>query len=207
MTSLKHFLLCLFVFIQGFSVAQNTSDTYVKEIESYQNEQTKKFKDPDDSPLSTSDMKRFEAHEYFDIDESYRVEARFEVVEEPETFLMKTNTSRLPEYNVYGVVYFELKGKDIKLNVYKSLSTYDDPEYGDYLFFPFTDWTNGEESYATGRYIDLRIPEGNTIVIDFNKSYNPYCAYSKNYSCPIPPEDNHLDMRVEAGIRNNPLKH
>ncbi len=119
---------------------------------------------------------------------------------------MKTSTSRLPEYNTYGVVYFTLKGKAFELNVYKSLSSYDNSKYADYLFFPFTDLTNGEETYAVGRYIDLKIPEGDTILIDFNKSYNPYCAYSKNYSCPIPPEDNHLNLRVEAGIKNNPLK-
>ena len=70
----------------------------------------------------------------------------------------------------------------------------------DYLFLPFIDDTNGEESYGGGRYIDLRIPEGDTIVIDFNKSYNPYCAYNDKYSCPIVPRINYLALEVRAGV-------
>ena len=74
-------------------------------------------------------------------------------------------------------------------------------EYKDYLFFPFTDLTNGEESYSGGRYIDLHIPEGEEIVIDFNKAYNPYCAYASGFSCPIVPKENHLSLRITAGIK------
>ena len=71
----------------------------------------------------------------------------------------------------------------------------------DHLFLPFTDNTNGVETYGGGRYIDLKIPAGNTINIDFNKAYNPYCAYSDKYSCPIPPPENHLDIEIKAGIK------
>ena len=206
MVKFKYLICGLVLIIQAFSFSQNNTDEYILEMESFQNKQNEKYKNPDQSPLSKKDLKRFEAHELFDIDASYRVEARFELIEEPVSFLMKTSTSRLPEYNTYGIVSFSLKGKDFQLKVYKSLSSYDDPKYAYYLFFPFTDLTNGEDTYEVGRYIDIRIPEGDTIIIDFNKAYNPYCAYSKNYSCPIPPEENHLDIRVEAGTKNNPLK-
>ena len=73
--------------------------------------------------------------------------------------------------------------------------------YEDYLFLPFLDDTNGEESYGGGRYIDCRIPEGDTIEIDFNKAYNPYCAYNENYSCPIVPRENYLAIEVKAGVK------
>ena len=77
----------------------------------------------------------------------------------------------------------------------------DDEEFVDYLFLPFTDLTNGEATYAGGRYIDLAIPDGDTLIIDFNKSYNPYCAYNKKYSCPIVPKVNHLEIDINAGVK------
>ena len=72
-------------------------------------------------------------------------------------------------------------------------------EYKDYLFIPFRDGTSRMETYGGGRYLDLRIPKGKTILVDFNLAYNPYCAYSHRYSCPIPPEINTLNVRILAG--------
>jgi uncharacterized protein (DUF1684 family) len=74
-------------------------------------------------------------------------------------------------------------------------------DYRDYLFLPFIDQTNGEETYGGGRYVDLRIPEGDTLIIDFNKAYNPYCAYNKKYSCPLVPAVNELKTSVTAGVK------
>ena len=74
-------------------------------------------------------------------------------------------------------------------------------DYEDYLFLPFLDETNGLESYGGGRYINVRIPEGDTMIIDFNKSYNPFCAYNDKYSCPIVPRENYLKTRIEAGVK------
>ena len=114
---------------------------------------------------------------------------------------MKTTTSRLPTYEVFGVATFVLDGKELQLNIYQSHRLRETEEYKDYLFLPFTDLTNGEETYGGGRFIDLEIPKGDYITIDFNKSYNPYCAYNKKYSCPIPPKENDLDVRILAGIK------
>ena len=81
-------------------------------------------------------------------------------------------------------------------------------EYKDYLFLPFTDLTNGTVTYGGGRYIGLRIPKsGNKIIIDFNQAYNPFCAYSGNYSCPIVPEENNLDVQVKAGVKYDAKKY
>ena len=73
-------------------------------------------------------------------------------------------------------------------------------EYKDHLFLPFTDKTNGFESYGGGRYIDLRIPATDSLLLDFNQSYNPYCAYTTGYNCPIPPKENALPIKIEVGI-------
>ena len=74
-------------------------------------------------------------------------------------------------------------------------------QYKDYLFLPFSDLTCGSESYIGGKYIDLKIPKGDTIVIDFNTSYNPYCAYSPKYSCPKVPLENDLKIEIRAGVK------
>jgi uncharacterized protein (DUF1684 family) len=86
------------------------------------------------------------------------------------------------------------------LNVYQSHTLREKEGYKDYLFLPFTDLTNGNETYGSGRYIDLRIPERETIIIDFNKAYNPYCAYNYGYACPIPPKENKLKVEIRAGV-------
>ena len=95
-----------------------------------------------------------------------------------------------------------MKSKSKNLNVYQSEESLTTEGYQDYLFLPFLDDTNGESTYGGGRYIDLRIPEGNLIIIDFNKAYNPLCAYNEKYSCPIVPRLNYLSTEVKAGLMN-----
>ena len=114
---------------------------------------------------------------------------------------MKTSTDRKPMYVKYGELSFVLKGESFKLNVYRNIELSKKEEYKDYLFLPFSDATSGKESYIGGRYIDLRVPKGKSIAIDFNKAYNPYCAYNSQYSCPIVPLENDLDIAIEAGVK------
>ena len=77
-------------------------------------------------------------------------------------------------------------------------------KYKDYLFIPFTDKTSGIETYGGGRYIDLVLSDivNKTCTIDFNKAYNPYCAYTAGYNCPIPPKENDLPVAIKAGELN-----
>ena len=115
---------------------------------------------------------------------------------------MKTTTDRTSKERVFGVIEFELKGERYTLNIYQGEDSLKDEAYKDYLFLPFLDATNGEETYGGGRYIDLRIPDGDTIIIDFNKAYNPLCVYNKKYSCPIVPRENYVSARIEAGVKD-----
>ena len=114
---------------------------------------------------------------------------------------MKTTTDRISQERVYGILHFEINEKLHQLEIYQGKDLMQEEGYEDYLFLPFLDETNGLESYGGGRYIDARIPEGDTIIIDFNKAYNPYCAYNDKYSCPIVPRKNYLKTRVEAGVK------
>ncbi|MDJ1492424.1 DUF1684 domain-containing protein [Cytophagaceae bacterium DM2B3-1] len=100
---------------------------------------------------------------------------------------------------VYGKLVFKVKGEECVLTVYQSMDLLRNPMYKDYLFVPFTDLTTDESSYGAGRYMDMRISDDEIVWIDFNKAYNPYCAYSDQYSCPITPAENRLPVKIEAG--------
>ena len=140
----------------------------------FQEEMNLKFKNDDKSPLKPEDRESFSTLEFFPVDTSYIVNAQFVRTPGEISFYMPTTTDRLPEYVKYGELYFKLKGKDLKLNIYQNKELILQEEYADYLFLPFTDLTNGVTTYGGGRYIDLRIPEGNLIEIYFNKAYNQY---------------------------------
>jgi uncharacterized protein len=116
---------------------------------------------------------------------------------------MATTTDRAPLYQQYAIVSFILNGKKEALRIYQSQDSKFNFEYKDYLFLPFKDTTNGTSTYEGGRYIDVFISNiiNKTIVLDFNKAYNPYCAYNHDYSCPIPPLENHLNSAIKAGVK------
>lgn len=174
----------------------------ISESEAAQTELNEEFTNPETSILEVKDFKNFKGLDFFPLNSKYIVEARFIRTPDEKPFLMPTSTDRLPEYVKYGEAHFNIDGKTFVLNLFKSVQPYDEPGYEDYLFLPFTDLTSGDGSYGGGRYLDLRIPKGDTLIIDFNKAYNPYCAYNHRYSCPIPPKENDLSIRVEAGVRD-----
>ncbi len=195
---MKNFFL-IFLMVCTVACAQD-KQTLNGETE-WQKEMNAEFKDASKSPLKKKDLKKFKGLDFFKFDSTYVVKAVLKKTPDSEWFKMKTTTSRESEERVFGVLTFELKGQKFQLNVYQGKDLMTTEGYEDYLFLPFLDDTNGEESYGGGRYIEARIPEGDTIEIDFNKAYNPYCAYNEKYSCPIVPRENYLPLKVEAGVK------
>ncbi len=172
------------------------------DIANFQTNLNEEFKNPETSPLPDRFRKDFESLEFFPADTTYRIEARFVRTPDAVPFLMPTTTDRKSKEVVYGVAHFSLDGKEHQLEIYQNEELILEDGYEDYLFLPFTDLTNGDETYGGGRYLDLSIPNGNTIQLDFNKAYNPYCVYNKKFSCPIVPSINHLNTRVMAGVKD-----
>ncbi|WP_100616071.1 DUF1684 domain-containing protein [Confluentibacter citreus] len=197
---MKH-LITLFVSIICLTGCAQDKRPIQGETE-FQRELNAEYKDASKSPLKDKDRKKFEGLDFFKFDPMYVVNARLERTPDSKWFNMRTTTSRVSKERVYGILHFELKGKPYQLNVYQGEETMKLEGMEDYLFLPFLDETNGFESYGGGRYIDLRIPKGDTIEIDFNKAYNPYCAYNDKYSCPIVPRENYLQTKVEAGVKD-----
>lgn len=177
------------------------AESIIADNEAYRAKMNAEYADAKTSPLTDEDRAIFTELPFFPIDTSFYVEAKFERTKRAKAFKMKTTTDRLPIYRPYGKATFWLKGKKYELNIYQSDRLKKMPEYKDYLFLPFTDASNASSTYGGGRFIDLSVPKGKTIVIDFNKAYNPYCAYNHKYSCPIPPKENNLDVEVLAGVQ------
>lgn len=199
---MKHTIILLLTTLPLLTHAQEDAHTAQKEIEHFQQELNTEYKDPDKSPLDAEAQKRFKEHDFFPVDLKYRVIAHLSITENTPFFQMKTTGDRLPQYRKFGSLHFTLDGIDYNLPVYQSKDLMTRKEYEDYLFLPFTDFSNGKESYVGGRYLEVRMPkEGNEVLLDFNKAYNPYCAYSDRYSCPLVPPENHLDTEIRAGVR------
>ena len=195
---MKHILL-LFLAISTLTCAQD-KEPLLGETD-WQRQMNADFKDATKSPLKDRDRKDFKGLDFFKFDSAYVVKAKLKRTPDEKPFKMKTTTERLANYVKYGVVTFDLKGNQHELNIYQNLDLLEKPGYEDYLFLPFLDNTNGEESYSGGRYVEARIPNDDTILIDFNTAYNPYCAYNEKYSCPIVPRVNYLDAEVKAGVK------
>jgi uncharacterized protein (DUF1684 family) len=119
-------------------------------------------------------------------------------------FIMKTSGKTPKKFYRYGTVSFKIADSVFKLTVYRGAELMQTVLYKNHLFLPFTDLTSGEESYGAGRYLDLEINDivNNQVILDFNKAYNPYCAYSDEYNCPIPPRENYLNIAIKAGEKN-----
>jgi uncharacterized protein (DUF1684 family) len=147
--------------------------------------------------LKSAEIAAFEGLHYFEADENYKVQALF-TRSKGKKFQMATSTTRLPVYRRYGYLDFTIAGESCRLTVYESM------DYKDYLFIPFRDANTGKLTYGAGRYLDIPVPATRQVEIDFNFAYNPYCAYSVRYSCPIPPAENTLKVAINAGEKTPP---
>jgi uncharacterized protein (DUF1684 family) len=151
-----------------------------------------------DSPIPPNERPNFKGLKYFPPDQGYRVTSKLERFDMPKQIMIATSTGTRQAYLRYGAFTFEIEGRSLKLIVYKST---EDP-YARSLFIPFSDETSGRETYAAGRYLDLEEQGGDDYELDFNMAYNPYCAYSEEYTCPIPPAENKLPVKILAGEKN-----
>lgn len=142
--------------------------------------------------------------QFYDVDENYRVKASFERIIDTKGFNMGTSTGLKRKHYKYGLLTFKIKDTVVHLYVYQQKDLMQNEKYKDYLFVPFGDATSGFESYGGGRYLDLRFSDvkDSIVILDFNKAYNPYCAYTEGYDCPIPPKENLLTIAITAGEKN-----
>ena len=168
----------------------------------YQRQVNNYFKDASVSPLTPKDLKNFQGLDFFEFDSIYVVKAKIDETKESLPFKMKTTTDIPANVRKYADLFFHITDKEFELSVYENLEYEGVEGYENYLFLPFLDETNENETYGGGRYLDLYLNGTDSIIIDFNRAYNPKCVYDENFSCPIVPRKNFLNIRIEAGVKN-----
>lgn len=192
-------VLCCAIALRAIVAAQ-VDPAWADSLQAYWDRINADYRDPEHTPLPQEHRAHFAELERFAPDARFRVRAVFKS-RAGKTFGMKTTTDRLPEYQPVGLLRFKVMGRKERLTVYRNLALSAKAEYANHLFVPFTDLTNGNSTYGGGRYLDLKGPLGKEVELDFNRAYNPYCAYGGRYSCPIPPAENHLGVAVVAGVK------
>lgn len=194
--------IALLLILIPFIAFSQTDRKLILEIKKFQKNLNAEYQNAKESPLRGERFTQFKVHPFFPIDLKYRVEADFKITENPVPFMMQTSSGVEQPYVEYGVAEFSVDEKMYALKVFQNLNLKEKNGFEKYLFLPFRDETNGKETYGGGKYMDLKIPKGDTLIIDFNTSYQPFCAYNAyDYSCPIVPEDNFLPLEVKAGVK------
>ncbi|WP_049928852.1 DUF1684 domain-containing protein [Halopiger goleimassiliensis] len=183
-------------------------DQWREELEAKRAEKDRFFAEHAQSPIPPDDRDEFDGLDYFDPDPDYRVQATATVHDDPEVVLMDTTAGREMRYLRVATLEFDLSRGDeelqdgtFELDAYRMESPEDEP-----LFVPFRDKTTGQQTYEGGRYMELAperdLEDGDEIIVDFNLAYTPFCAYSETFDCPLPPEDNWLEVAIPAGERH-----
>lgn len=187
------FCLLLLIFLPCFAFAQNSYEDSLNIF-------LKKYV-ADHEVVTGADKQKMK---FYPVQQQYRISAIFEKKENSKWFWMNTSGNTKQQYRVYGIIRFNVHDTTVALHIYQSRSLMSSEKYKELLFIPFTDLTSGRETYGGGRYIDLNIDDiiNNAYMIDFNKAYNPYCAYTTGYNCPIPPIENDLSVAIKAGEMN-----
>ncbi len=180
------------------------STAHQQSVLQFQQALDEEFRSPQESPLTAAERRAFAGLPFYPTHYAYYVAATLVRDSTAQPFAMETSTARRPLYRKYGELRFVLGGQPQRLTVYQNLELLKRPGFEDYLFVPFTDLTNGHETYGGGRYLDLRVPPAGTtgLLLDFNRAYNPSCAYNHGYSCPVPPAENRLAVAIPAGVRS-----
>ncbi|HXA02404.1 MAG TPA: DUF1684 domain-containing protein [Cytophagaceae bacterium] len=156
------------------------------------------FRTSPDSPIANKE--NFKGLIYFEPTSDFKVKANLTLLNDTLPFFLSKNDARKSKYVRYAIATFMLNNQQYNLTLLKLEGKIDN----NVLFIPFSDKTNGGETYEGGRYLDVRLKNENSIVLDFNLAYNPYCAYNYKYSCPIPPRENVLSISIEAGEKKYP---
>ncbi len=169
---------------------------YINDIKKHRDDMEKFMKTSPESPFA-EDYSKFEGLKFFPADLKYKITASLTPIQEKKQILLATNDGKEQRYLEYAYAEFDFSGFRNKLLILEVIER--GPDMGK-LFLAFGDGTSAETTYGAGRYLDVNKAQGaNTITLDFNKAYNPYCAYSDKFSCPLPPAENLLTVPIQAG--------
>ena len=162
----------------------------MNELQAMRQEKDDMFAHHPDSPLMPEDRGGFKGLDYFTENEALKLEVQVQEFPVKDPIEMQTSTGDIQHYERYGRFQFTVEGQPAELTIYQS-------EHG--FFLPFVDSLAGKETYPAGRYLEPEPLPGGRFLVDFNLAYNPFCAYSEYYSCPLTPFENRLKLPIRAG--------
>ena len=173
---------------------------YIEQLSAARVVKDQAFKEASDSPIPADKRSKILPLAYFPIDPDYAVPAVLRLSDDRPVFEMLTSSGEPRRMQLVGTLEFTLRGETRSLGAFVP----DGTEQITTLFVPFADQTTGKETYAAGRYLDIDPTSTGYYTIDFNRAYNPYCAYSPTFECPFPPSSNRLTTEVRAGEKAPP---
>jgi uncharacterized protein (DUF1684 family) len=179
-------------------IACTTKSSYTNQVEIEQKRRQAVFIDPEQSPLDTAEIRLFNGLKFFAPDEAFKVNATITWLPQIVYLKMPQTSGASEDYMQTAVLDFTLNDQAFQLPVYQN----EEMKRNRTLFVPFSDKTNGKETYNGGRYIDLPYNDHrNDVVLDFNYAYIPYCAHTPRYACPVVPKENNIDIAITVGER------
>ena len=173
-----------------------TDDDYLLAEQKWRSDRDLSFKGDIDSPIPDSLRESFTKLNWYPVKREFKITATFEKNPEFERLEMPRSQGDPETYIIAGWLKFKIKGQPQRLTAYQP-----NPKDSKVLFIPFRDLTSPKETYGGGRYIDTRLVN-DRVLLDFNRAYNPYCVYNYDFACPIPPEENRLNVEIPAGEKN-----
>ncbi|MCH7399835.1 DUF1684 domain-containing protein [Belliella sp. DSM 107340] len=205
--SIKNILLTIVALVVMVAVAYTLTssddpEAYLERVESERDKQFKFLKYNEDSPLSKEQKTELGNLSFYEIDPAYKVRAKMVAVEDRKVMELPMTDGTVEKYIKHSYLEFDLKGSPQKLLLLQSLKEVDKRNF----FLAFADATSSVDTYGGGRYLNLRQDGKNSISIDFNLAYNPYCAYNPDFACPLPPKENLMEIAIEAGEKDYSVK-
>lgn len=184
------------VFCLLFLAACNTAPPpSAPDVAAWRAEKDRYLRESSDSPVPAEKRTAFPPLPYYDIDPAYQVPAALKVAPGEQVLELPTSTGLRRKMRKIGTLNFTLKGQPLSLSAFVDANTSDARR----LFVPFGDLTNGTETYAGGRYLDLDRTATGIYDLDFNRAYHPFCVFNAAYDCPYPPKENRLPVVIRAG--------
>lgn len=173
-------------------------EVYIDKIEKEREKQFKFLRFNPDSPLDTSQKNSFGTLSFYPVDPSFKVRARLVPAEDRKVIVIPMTDGSEEKYIKHSYAEFNLRGASQRLLLLQGMNEIDNRNF----FLAFADSTSGLDTYGGGRYLNLRQDGKNSVSIDFNLAYNPYCAYNPDFSCPLPPRENLMEVAVVAGEKD-----
>jgi uncharacterized protein (DUF1684 family) len=197
---LTYIVIAAAILIAVFSLF-NTGDSpepdsnYTEELKAFRHQKDSFMLHNEKSPFVEQSV-TFKGLNYFDLDERFKVKASVEAISEGKIYDLQTSDDKIKTFQAVAILHFDIVGS------HKDLTLLQSAEDG-HFFLSFYDETSAITTYGAGRYLEVDFKKGqNQVELDFNKAYNPYCAYTEGYSCPVPPPENNISIPINAGEKN-----